>query len=237
MAVTQVQDRTAEFQHIVAAAKRRQATKPGTQRLLSESQQRAASPGPTGGSQRGRRSEFARKAAEVGRGIGATMAKLEKLAQLAKRKTLFDTPVEINELTYIIKQDLSALNQEIAGLQQLARAQSAGHPRSEQGEHSKQIVLLLQGRLSDVGASFKDVLEIRTRNIQASRTRTDQFVSSVSQHVQPASMLQHASASPLYGTPKTGSPSPGADLISLQPIGDRQLRTCSKTRMMPGSTC
>jgi syntaxin 5 len=68
-----INDRTAEFRHIVTAAKRRQTTKPGSQRLLGDSQ--------NNGEAQPRRSEFARQAAEIGRGISATMGKLEKLAQ------------------------------------------------------------------------------------------------------------------------------------------------------------
>ena len=79
---------------------------------------------------------------------------------------------------------------------------------------------MLQGKLSDVGANFKDVLEVRTKNIQQSRSRTEEFISSVSQHAQPP--LQQ-SASPLYGTPNRGTPSPGADLLSLNPVGDQQM--------------
>lgn len=95
MAVFAINDRTEEFRQIVAAAQRRQATKPGKQRLLDTAQQHAAS-----SDAQPRRSEFARGAAEIGRGISATMAKLEKLAQLAKKKTLFDDrPVEINEVS------------------------------------------------------------------------------------------------------------------------------------------
>lgn len=148
------------------------------------------------------------------------MGKLEKLAQLAKRKTLFDDrPVEINELTSIIKQDLSSLNQQIGSLQSLTKAQ---HPKADQeGEHNKNVVFLLQGKLTDVSVNFKDVLEVRTKNIQASRARTENFVSSVSAHVQPGIKQ---SASPLYSTPNRGStPGPGQDLLSLNPIGDQQL--------------
>ncbi|KAK4215860.1 D-galacturonate reductase [Rhypophila decipiens] len=208
-------DRTAEFRSIVNETKRRQNTKPGAQRLLNDAQRRDAN-----GEGRPKRSEFARKAAEVGRGISGTMAKLEKLAQLAKKKTLFDDrPVEINELTFIIKQDLSALNEEIRGLQALSKRL---HPKPDQeGENNKNILLLLQGKLGDVSANFKDVLEIRTKNIQASRSRTEAFVSSVGQHAH-ASLQQ--SASPLYGTPARGTPSPAADLISLNPMGDQQLQ-------------
>ncbi|KAI0190434.1 SNARE domain-containing protein [Xylaria flabelliformis] len=217
MAISSIQDRTAEFKSVLTQVQKRQAqSKVGAQRrsLLTDAQKAAAN-----GDARPRRSEFARRAAEIGRGIGATMGKLEKLAQLAKRKTLFDDrPVEINELTFIIKQDLSSLNQQISSLQTLTRQQ---HPKADQeGEHNKNVVLMLQGKLSDVGANFKDVLEVRTKNIQASRSRTENFISSVSQHAQPS--LQQ-SASPLYGTPARGTPSPGADLLSLNPVGDQQM--------------
>ncbi|KAK1671969.1 SNARE domain-containing protein [Colletotrichum orchidophilum] len=217
MAVASIQDRTAEFKSVLAQAQRRQASsKVGAQRrsLLTDSQKAASD-----GDSRPRRSEFARQAAQIGRGISGTMAKLEKLATLARRRTLFDDrPVEINELTYIIKQDLSALNQQIGGLQVLTKQQ---HPKADQeGEHNKNVVFMLQGKLTDVSANFKDVLEERTKNIQASRSRTDNFISSVSQHTQPP--LQQ-SASPLYGTPQRGTPSPGADLLSLNPPGDQQL--------------
>jgi syntaxin 5 len=143
---------------------------------------------------------------------------------VAKRKTLFDDrPVEINELTFIIKQDLSSLNAQISALQSLSRSQ---HPRStdQEGEHNKNVVFLLQGKLTDVSANFKDVLEVRTKNIQASRSRTENFVSSVSSHAAAPSISQ--SASPLYSTPARGSPAPqapGQDLLSLNPVGDQQL--------------
>ncbi|KAL3956800.1 hypothetical protein ACCO45_009646 [Purpureocillium lilacinum] len=219
MAVASIQDRTAEFKSVLAQAQRRQnASKVSSQRksLLSDSQKAAAN-----GDATPRRSDFARKAAEIGRSISATMGKLEKLAQLAKRRTLFDDrPVEINELTFVIKQDLSSLNQQIGALQTLSKQQ---HPKADQeGEHNKNVVYLLQGKLTDVSVNFKDVLEERTRNIQASRSRTENFISSVSQHAQP-SMQQ--SASPLYGTPNRASPAPGSgsDTLSLNPVGDQQL--------------
>lgn len=142
---------------------------------------------------------------------------------MARRKTLFDDrPVEINELTFIIKQDLSSLNQQISSLQTLSRAQ---HPKANQeGEHNKNVVFLLQGKLTDVSANFKDVLEVRTKNIQASRSRTENFVSSVSSHATGSSTISKQSASPLYSTPNRNSPGPSQDLLSLNPVvGDQQL--------------
>lgn len=125
-------------------------------------------------------------------------------------------------MTFIIKQDLSRLNEEIRNLQALSKRL---HPKPDQeGENNKNILLLLQGKLGDVSANFKDVLEIRTKNIQASRSRTEAFVSTVGQH---AHATLQPSASPLYNsTPNRGTPSPGADLISLNPMGggDQQLQ-------------
>jgi syntaxin 5 len=81
MAVMSIQDRTSEFKSVLAQAQKRQSqNKVGSQRrsLLTDAQKTAAaadSNAPPG------RSDFARKAAEIGRGISATMGKLEKLAQ------------------------------------------------------------------------------------------------------------------------------------------------------------
>ncbi len=81
MAVSRIQDRTGEFKTIVSQAQRRQASAKVTAQkrsLLTDSQKAAADGGAAP-----RRSDFARKAAEIGRGISATMAKLERLAQRA----------------------------------------------------------------------------------------------------------------------------------------------------------
>ncbi|KAF2192573.1 putative ER-golgi SNARE complex subunit Sed5 [Zopfia rhizophila CBS 207.26] len=232
MAVS-IQDRTSEFHSILAQAQKRQAqSKIGAQRQsLLTAQQKAEANGTTPQRQR---SEFARKAAEIGRGISGTMAKLERLALLSKKRTLFDDrPVEIAELTYIIKQDLSQLNGQIKALQALTAKQ---HPNAksgsgdQEGEHSHNVVMLLQGKLADVTGNFKDVLEVRTKNIQASRSRTENFVSSAASHSQ-TSLDPGRTDSPLYQTPQRGR-SPGGyqntnaaqqDLLSLEPSGSSAL--------------
>ena len=80
---------------------------------------------------------------------------------------------------------------------------------------------MLQGKLADVGANFKEVLEVRTKNIQASRSRTENFVSSVSSKSQNALDPQR-SDSPLYNAPGRRTPQPGyhggsSDLLTLEP--------------------
>ena len=87
MVTNSIQDRTAEFRAVLAQAQKRlSANKLGAQRqsLLSDSQRRAANGTPNGdarGGKRAARSEFARNAAQIGRGITGTMEKLERLAQ------------------------------------------------------------------------------------------------------------------------------------------------------------
>lgn len=232
-----IQDRTPEFRSILLQAQKSLARsrKPGssnpqTQSLLPHSPNGTATP-PT----RRQRSEFARNAANIGRGISATMGKLARLGELAKRKTLFDDrPMEIAELTYVIKQDLAGLNQQIGQLQQLQRGMGTATGPSgskEEGEHNKNVVVLLQGRLADVGVGFKEVLEVRTKNIQASRSRQDNFVSSVGQSSQTLEVGR--TDSPLYNTPSRGrSPKPGSqsansaaqhDLLSLDPSSSNAL--------------
>ncbi|KAK2861495.1 hypothetical protein FQN49_004146 [Arthroderma sp. PD_2] len=223
-----IQDRTSEFRSILGQAQKRLASSKASthrQALHSNSTGRTTSADVPAASSRPARSEFARRAAEIGRGIASTTGKLQRLAQLAKRKSLFDDrPVEISELTYVIKQDLSSLNSQIASLQSLTLSQ---HPKSsrskadQEGEHNDNVVVLLQGRLADVGANFKDVLEVRTKNIQASRSRTENFVSTVSSRSHSALDPQR-SDSPLYNPPRSKSPQPGyrpgsADLLTLDP--------------------
>merc|ERR1719458_556300 len=87
--------------------------------------------------------EFMKIARSIGGDISNTYAKLEKLTLLARRKTLFDDrPREIQELTFIIKEDMNALNRQIGQLQQIARppARDPGIDLHHQGGHEGQFL-------------------------------------------------------------------------------------------------
>ncbi|KAI4819303.1 hypothetical protein KUCAC02_004556 [Chaenocephalus aceratus] len=108
------------------------------------------------------RSDFTVMAKRIGKDLSNTFAKLEKLTILAKRKSLFDDKaVEIEELTYIIRQDINSLNKQIAQLQDLVRSRAAPGGRHIQ-THSKTIVVSLQSKLASMSNDFKSVLEVRT---------------------------------------------------------------------------
>ena len=68
---------------------------------------------------------------------------------VARRKTLFDDrPLEIAELTFVIKQDLSSLNSQISSLQSLSKSQHAQASRSsnvdQEGEHNKNVKFMVR---------------------------------------------------------------------------------------------
>ncbi|KAI8479848.1 Syntaxin-5 [Branchiostoma belcheri] len=96
-------------------------------------------------------------------------------SSMAKRKSLFDDkPVEIQELTYIIKQDIASLNKQIAELQEFARSRVRQNGRHVQS-HSNSVVVALQSKLATMSNDFKSVLEVRTENLKHQRSRREQF--------------------------------------------------------------
>ncbi|KAL4659998.1 syntaxin-5-like [Arapaima gigas] len=121
------------------------------------------------------RSDFTVMAKRIGRDLSNTFAKLEKLTILAKRKSLFDDKaVEIEELTYIIRQDIGSLNKQIAQLQELVRSRSTQSSRHLQ-THSNTVVVSLQSKLASMSNDFKSVLEVRTENLKQQHSRREQF--------------------------------------------------------------
>ncbi|KAI5622296.1 syntaxin-5, partial [Silurus asotus] len=133
------------------------------------------------------RSDFTLIAKRIGRDLSNTFAKLEKLTILAKRKSLFDDKaVEIDELTYIVKQDINSLNKQIGQLQELVRSRKGQNSRHLQ-THSNTIVVSLQSKLASMSSDFKSVLEVRTENLKQQKSRQEQFSQS------PASASFHNS--------------------------------------------
>uniref|UniRef100_A0A0K8STS9 t-SNARE coiled-coil homology domain-containing protein n=2 Tax=Lygus hesperus TaxID=30085 RepID=A0A0K8STS9_LYGHE len=123
--------------------------------------------------------EFMMLARTIGKNISSTYSKLEKLTLLAKRKSLFnDQPTEIQELTYIIKEDLSSLNGQIARLQEVTKHQNEVRNKSKTQHlqsHSSNVVIALQSKLASMSSQFKHVLEVRTENMKEAKKRREQF--------------------------------------------------------------
>ena len=121
-------------------------------------------------------SEFTKASSAIAKDINGTMIKLFKLTQLAKKKSLFnDQPVEINDMIYIIKQDITKLNIQITNLSSFNRQQTTTHENKQVAEHSKQVVTSLQSKLASASSSFKHALELRTQTMMEQKSRRDKY--------------------------------------------------------------
>jgi syntaxin 5 len=143
-------------------------------------------------------SEFARKASQIGLSIHTTSMRLQKLAQLAKRTSMFDDPSrEIDEMTGIIKQDIQGLNMAIADLQRISSKKPDENKQSQ--DHSHTVVNSLRTRLKDATQEFKDVLTMRTENLKVHKERRQLFSS------QPDSSAALLERAPLLGSSSSSS--------------------------------
>lgn len=83
---------------------------------------------------------------------------------VAKRTSVFDDPtVEIQELTAVIKQDITALNAAVVDLQLVCNSQNeSDNISSDTTTHSTTVVDNLKNRLMGATKEFKEVLTMRT---------------------------------------------------------------------------
>ncbi|KAI7989064.1 Syntaxin-32 [Camellia lanceoleosa] len=127
-------------------------------------------------------SEFNKRASKIGFGIHQTSQKLAKLAKLAKRTSVFDDPtMEIQELTAVIKQDITALNSAVVDLQLHCNSRNEiGNISTDTSSHSTTVVDDLKNRLMSTTKEFKDVLTMRTENLKVHENRRQLFSSTAS---------------------------------------------------------
>ncbi|XP_073130518.1 syntaxin-32-like isoform X2 [Henckelia pumila] len=171
-----IRDRTQEFLGIAERVKKSFASPNGPSSSGSKTEvQRSAT---------ATQSEFNRRASKIGFGIHQTSQKLSKLAKLAKRTSVFDDPtMEIQEITAVIKQDITALNSAVVDLQLLSNSRDAsGNISSDTTTHSTTVVDDLKNRLMSTTKEFKDVLTMRTENLKVHENRRQLFSSSASKN-------------------------------------------------------
>ncbi|KAK4422295.1 syntaxin [Sesamum alatum] len=158
-------------------------------------------------------SEFNRRASKIGFGIHQTSQKLAKLAKLAKRTSVFDDPtVEIQELTTVIKQDITALNSAVVDLQFLSNSRNEReHISTDTTTHSTTVVDDLKNRLMSATKEFKDVLTLRTENLKVHENRRQLFSSSVSKNPTNPFIRQRPLASKSAASTSAASPLPWAN--------------------------
>lgn len=160
-----IQDRTLEFQQSVNTFSKhvnRQNTH----------QQQQSSPAI-------KKSEFQLRASRIAKDISHTSELLSKLAILAKKKPLFDDrPIEISELTYVIKQDIVKIEKNLLNLQEYMKT-GVDSNNAEVKTNSKNVVQLLNTKMKNVSGNFKEVLEARQKNELENRSRKEKFLSNL----------------------------------------------------------
>ncbi|XP_027355349.1 syntaxin-32-like isoform X2 [Abrus precatorius] len=176
-APTSFRDRTQEFHSITERLK-----KSGSGSNGPSSSSTSSSKSEEQRSTIANQSEFNRRASKIGYGIHQTSQKLAKLAKLAKRTSVFDDPtMEIQELTSVIKQDITALNSAVVDLQLLSNSRNeSGNVSADTTSHSTTVVDDLKTRLMSTTKEFKDVLTMRTENMKVHENRRQLFSSSAS---------------------------------------------------------
>lgn len=83
---------------------------------------------------------------------------------MAKRSSIFDDPIkEIQELTALVKDDITALNVAISDLQTLQNLErAAGNYSDDRVVHSTTVCDDLKSKLMGTAKQFQDVLTTRT---------------------------------------------------------------------------
>ncbi|KAA8521752.1 hypothetical protein F0562_012425 [Nyssa sinensis] len=153
-------------------------------------------------------SEFNRRASKIGLGIHQTSQKLAKLAKLAKRTSVFDDPtMEIQELTAVIKQDITALNSAVVDLQLHCNSRhESGTISSDTTSHSTTVVDDLKNRLMSTTKEFKEVLTMRTENLKVHENRRQLFSSNASKDSTNPFVRQRPMAARSAGSASTAPP-------------------------------
>ncbi|KAM1200740.1 hypothetical protein ACFX2I_016979 [Malus domestica] len=220
-------DRTHEFQSVAERLKKSFSSGPGqngpSSGLKSKSEEQRSAVAI--------QSEFNKRASKIGYGIHQTSQKLGKLTKLAKRTSVFDDPTrEIQELTAVIKQDITALNSAVVDLQHLSNSRNqSGNISSDTSSHSTTVVDDLKNRLMSATKEFKEVLTMRTENLKVHENRRQLFSATASKDAanpfvrqRPLAARSAASSSSASPPPWVGSPSSSQAFPKKQMDGESQ---------------
>ncbi|KAL5710383.1 syntaxin protein [Ranunculus cassubicifolius] len=170
--ISAYRDRTAEFLSLSERLKKKTDN-------ISEDLQHTSQKPSTSQSQS---SEFKKKTSQIGLGIFETSQRISRLAQLSKKSSMFNDPLmEIQQLTALIKDDITSLNMGLSDLQALQNIEIANENCSkDRSTHATTICDDLKSRLMGTTKQFQDVLTTRTENLKAHENRKQIFSTNAS---------------------------------------------------------
>lgn len=123
------------------------------------------------------RPEFNKNASKIGIRIHQTSQKIDRLSNLTRRSSIFDDRSKENEeLTALIKNDITALNIDLSDMQTLQNTEiTAGKYSGDKIVHLNAVFDDLKSRLMHATKQFQDVLTTRTKSIKAHENRKQIF--------------------------------------------------------------
>jgi len=147
---------------------------PAKEPLLSNSQNENGSDIVQLESPLAKQSRFTEAASFISKNIVLVTEKLEKLATLARQRSLFeDSTQEINKLTYVVKTDLETLEAEINQLESVVKTHRPQNNQAQQ--NSKAIVHNLKSQVATTTHSFMEVLSKRSQTLKEQNSRRKHF--------------------------------------------------------------
>ena len=179
-----IKDRTTEYQQSVLVYKKQ------NKNVTSQVDAQSAT------SSQKNASEFQKRASNIAHDISSTAQLLSKLAILAKRKPMFnDNPVEIAELSFLIKRKIYSVEQNLVELSKCQRSKGNGgannnsDPKNGTIQHSKNVMNLLNTKMKNISGDFKDVLEQRQRLEIANKDRWEKISTESSSNQQETNAM------------------------------------------------
>lgn len=179
-----IKDRTTEYQQSVLVYKKQ------NKNVTSQVDAQSAT------SSQKNASEFQKRASNIAHDISSTAQLLSKLAILAKRKPMFnDNPVEIAELSFLIKRKIYSVEQNLVELSKYQRSKGNGgannnsDPKNGTIQHSKNVMNLLNTKMKNISGDFKDVLEQRQRLEIANKDRWEKISTESSSNQQETNTM------------------------------------------------
>eukprot|EP00040_Diaphanoeca_grandis_P015324 m.78071 g.78071 ORF g.78071 m.78071 type:complete len:300 (-) comp25073_c0_seq1:214-1113(-) len=118
--------------------------------------------------------QFGDLSRRIHREIGETVQKLEKLQMLVTSSggLYNDNPVEIENLTYIVKQDINRLARTNTSLKELVKLNGENYNfNPHQQKHSDTVCTSLKNQIEQIKNQFKFSLELRTANLKKAQKR------------------------------------------------------------------
>lgn len=164
------------------------------------------------------KSEFAKAAAQISKGISETTEKLQHLAHMARQRSPFDGGSnDISGASYVIKTNLQRLNQDLDTLDTYVANQRSRSKSAHQSQHSSAILTNLRTQLADTTKNFSTALTTRTKNIQQQSTRRKVFESNATTEKRRPKRDLHAFENLMGGSPRSSSHN-----ASQQPLFEEQ---------------